>query len=196
MFDGSEYKDLFCEKLKLKGDYSAHGSYYCAVDPGVGEQYCQGFATLLQGYDECHGWPGYMFLYCGQKQTALVWDSRCANHTETGAAYCEDFALDANAQIYADCVRYNTYMTLFCDNKAKHNISNYYCGSDERVRGSYCGKMALQMNGLQACWSVPSFDVSYCNEITWGLPACESIAGSAHVSDVMYTPDQPDENAP
>lgn len=178
MFDGSEYKQIYCEKKKLNGEYTTA----CAVDNNVGESYCQAFAPQLTGYTECHGWPGYMFLYCNAKADALNWDATCANHVDSGAAYCEDFALDPHAEIKADCVKYASYINLLCEVKANHNVSMETCASDRRCRGAYCGKMALQKNGIQACWAVEAFNVAYCNEINWPLPACEGLAGDPGIS--------------
>lgn len=174
-FPGSEYKQVYCERMKLKGEFKSN----CAADADVGPNYCEGFAVKMKGYIECHGWPGYMMLYCETKQNATVWDATCANHNEVGANYCEDFAL--GGEIKADCVKYKSYLTLFCDIKATNNASVETCASSEHSAGMYCQELALKKNGFQACWGVAQFDATYCAEISWANPACESMAPTSSI---------------
>lgn len=170
-FPGSEYKQVYCERLKLKGTFKSE----CASDSDVGPNYCEGFAVRMDGYIECHGWPGFMMLYCEMKQNATIWDATCANHNEVGANYCEDFAI--GEEIKPDCIKYSSYLTLYCDAKASKNVTEDTCASNEHTAGMYCQQLALKKNGFKPCWSVPQFDATYCAEISWGVAACESMAG-------------------
>jgi len=169
-FPGSEYKQIYCERLKLKGEYKPE----CATDNDVGATYCESFAVKMNGFKECHSWPGFMMLFCQTKQDATIWDAVCANHNDFGAGFCEDFALQG--EIMVDCVKYPSYLQLFCDVKASNNVSVQTCASSEHTAGSYCQQMALKQNGLEACWGVAQFDATYCAEITWPNSACDALS--------------------
>lgn len=171
-FPGSEYKQIYCEKLKLQGKYKPQ----CAADNDVGPNYCESFAVKMQGFIECHAWPGYMMLYCETKQNATIFDATCANHNEVGSNFCEDFAIQG--EIMPDCVKYPSYLTLFCDIKASSNSSVETCASSEHTAGMYCQELALKKNGFQACWGVSQFDATYCAEISWPNAACDALTGN------------------
>jgi len=169
-FRGSEYKQIYCEKSKLEGKFES----VCARDADAGANYCEGFAGKMQGFIECHAWPGFMMLFCEAKQMATVWDATCANHAEVGANYCEDFAM--SGALKPDCVKYASYLTLFCDVKATNNMTIETCASTEHTAGMYCQELALKKNGFDACWGVPQFDSTYCAEIDWSHSQCEALS--------------------
>lgn len=178
-FDGSEYKEVFCAKMTLASEWKTK----CATDADVGGTYCEGFATNILNYTEamqysiythCHGWPGFMMLYCASKKKSANIDATCANHKEVGADYCETFALQKD--ISADCSKYPSYLSLYCDIKASKNVSHDTCASNEKVSGMYCQQLALKKNGFKTCWGVAQFDSTYCAEITWPVANCETMA--------------------
>jgi hypothetical protein len=166
-FDGSEYKQIFCEKKKMEGSFVSK----CARDADVGPNYCEGWAMKKTGYIECHKWPGFMMLYCETLQNSTDWDAACANHHQVGANYCEDFALQED--IRPDCVKYGSYLRLYCDIKASQNKTVETCATNEQVAGMYCEQLAIHRNGFRACWSVAMFDQTYCAEVTWPVSECQ-----------------------
>jgi len=133
-----------------------------------------------------------MFLYCSTKQNATIWDATCANHKESGAAYCEDFAL--HGEIKADCAKYPSYLRMYCTVQAKHNTSGSdgtaTCAADKHTKGMYCGQLALLRHDYEPCWAVASFDVAYCNKITWPDARCEAVAapGALSITPPMKMP--------
>jgi len=173
-FPGSEYKQLYCDKMKMKGTFTAT----CAQDADVGKGYCEGFAMQKRGFVECHGWDGFMKLYCETMQNATEWDANCANHCPTGdhededgcygPKYCEDFAMQE--EMKADCVQYTSYLKLFCDCKASSNTTVETCATNEHVKGLYCPQMAIQRNPYHPCRAVRLFEESYCALLTWVPP--------------------------
>jgi len=176
-FPNSEYKQIYCEELKEIGEWKPK----CATDSEEGPNYCQAFASnpdedvQAEAYIECHGWPGFMMLFCETKQNATHWDPGCANHEEVGANYCLNFATQHG--IRDECVQYPTYMSLFCDTKASNNRTEKKCADEDHTAGTYCQQLAFKKNAYEDCWGVAQFDQTFCSQVTWTVEKCDQLAG-------------------